>query len=113
QRAARADAALQPHAGPWPHVDVHVNALPPLALLAVLACERDEVVRRSPETRRLEIVQTGHGVPTATRQPWIGRRRDAERVEIRRADRAIVGDPEILVRTAEVRDVHRRAREQL
>ena len=113
ERAARAQTALQHHACPRAHVQVHVDALPPLDLLAVVARPRDEVVRRTAEARRLEIVETRHRVAAAAGQPRINRHRDAELIEVRGTDRAVVGDREVLIRAPEIGGIERRAREQL
>ena len=79
--------------------------MPVLDLIAVIACERDEVVRCQAELRGIEVVHPVDRVSAAARQTWIGRRGHVERVEIGGREDAVVGDARIAVRAAEVGDI--------
>ena len=81
-----------------------------LHLVAVVLRMRHQVVGRQAELRGIEVVHPVDDVAAAARQPRIRGRRDVELVEVRRAEDAVVGDPEVAVDAAEVADVHRRAR---
>src|SRR4029077_4532733 len=65
------------------------------------------------ELRRLQIVEAANGLTTAAGQPRIRRRRDAERVEVRRRREHVVGDDEVAERRPEVRDLDADAGHQL
>src|SRR5205085_9961658 len=82
-------------------------------LLSVVARERDVVVGRRAEHRRLDVVQTANGVTAAARQPLIAGRRDAEHVEVARGSRAIVDDIEIAVDATEVTEFDRHPADDL
>ena len=106
---AGADAALHGEAAAQARVDRDVDAVPVLNLLAVVAGQRVVVVLRQAHLRRADVVEPADRVAAAVGQPRIGRRRDAERVEVGGRQVEVVGDAEVAVPAAEVADIHRDA----
>src|SRR4029078_9052533 len=72
---------------------------------------RAEVVGQSREAVRLtglcraDVVETRNGVAAAIRQTWVGRRDNAEAIEIGSGDFEIVDHGEVLQPTSEVADL--------
>ena len=83
----RPPCSVSPLRGRARHVDL--NAVVDLILLAEVAGVGEQVVGLAEERRR-HVVQIRQHVAAAVRQPRIARRRDAEPIELRRGDAAIV-----------------------
>src|SRR6185312_110770 len=80
---------------------------------AVVAREREVVVLRQADLRRIDVIETAHGIAAAVRQARVGRRRDAEGIEVGGAEVQIVRDAEVAVPAPEVPDVDGDAARQL
>ena len=110
---ATAGAGLQLQAVPQARVHVDVDAVVDLRDLTVVGRIGPQLVRGHGELVRLDVVETGHGVAAAARETRIGRRDDAELIEVRGRDRQVVGDGEVLQPAPRVPDLDRHAGQDL
>ena len=111
--AAGVRAELERQSLARPRVDREVHTLPVAgASRSEVGLPRDVVLSRDRRRRGRRRVERD-GIPTAAREPRVGRRVDRPRVVLRWIANLVVGDGEAVERAARIRDVHRHAREHL
>ena len=94
-----------------PGVDREVDAVEDLLRIAEVRRPGHDVVDETEAARR-DVVEPADLLP-GVRQPWVGRRRDAVRLEVARRNGQVVGDQEVAVPRPEVAEVDRQALAQL
>src|SRR5439155_11221372 len=93
--AAGTRAALESQTRARARIDGDVDAIPVPDLLSEVVRKGNVVIGRDVEPVRFYVVETAHHVSAAARKPRIDGRINAERIEVGRAQRAVIGDDQV------------------